>query len=128
MRRTTVVPALLAAALVTVATALPVAARNGDRIREGACSANSDWKLKVGPRDGQLEVELEVDSNRNGQTWQVRLRDNGALFFDRNRTTKPPSGSLSVQRNTADRTGTDEIVGRAVNLTTGEVCRGSVRI
>ena len=34
----------------------------------GDCSARTDWKLKAKERDGGLEVEFEVDSNRVGQT------------------------------------------------------------
>ena len=56
-------------------------AKDGDVIKRGSCSGASDWKLKLSPQDGKIEVEFEVDSNRVGQTWQVRLTKNGTQFF-----------------------------------------------
>ena len=54
----------------TIAGAAPAIAGDRDVIREGACSGSSDWKLKLSPEDGGLEVEFEVDSNVIGQTWR----------------------------------------------------------
>ena len=119
---------LLFAALLTATLAVPALARDGDVIRTGACSGNSDWKLKAGPRDGRIEVEFEVDQNRVGREWRVRLSDNGDVFFRGIRTTQAPSGSFEVERTTANRAGTDRIVGRAVNLSSGEVCQGVVSL
>jgi hypothetical protein len=103
-------------------------ARAGDVSRAGACSIHSDWTLKAGHRDGRIEVEFEVDQNRVGQKWRVRLTDNGTPFYIAYRMTKAPSGSFTVQTTTANRIGTDLIVGRAVNVTTGQVCRGFVSL
>jgi hypothetical protein len=107
--------------------ALPagVAAKQGDVIRTGNCSNNSDWKLKLSPENGQIEVEFEVDTPRIGQTWNVTLKKNGTAFFQGMRTTKAPSGSFTVRRVVSNPAGTDDFVGRAVNQTTGEVCRGT---
>jgi hypothetical protein len=120
--------ALLGAALITAAIAMPVMARDGDVIRSGACSANSDWKLKAGHRDGRIEVEFEVDQNRVGRQWRVRLTDYGSVFFRGIRTTRAPSGSFTVHDTTRNRAGTDRIVGRAVNLNSGEVRLGVVSL
>ena len=120
--------ALLGAALISTAFAVPVMARDGDVIRSGACSGISDWKLKAGHRDGRIEVEFEVDQNRNGREWRVRLTDNGDVFFRGIRTTHAPSGSFTVEDTTRNRAGSDRIVGRAVNLNSGEVCRGVVTL
>jgi hypothetical protein len=120
--------ALLGAALVTAAVAAPAMARDGDVRREGACSTNSDWTLKAGHRDGRIEVEFEVDQNRVGKQWRVRLTDNGDVFFRATRTTLAPSGSFTVHDTTRNRAGTDRIVARAVNLNSGEVCRGVVSL
>jgi hypothetical protein len=85
---------------------------------------NSDWKLKLSPENGRIEVEFEVDSNRVGQTWNVSMRHNGVLFFQGARVTQAPSGSFTVRRVVNNLAGDDRIVGRAVNARTGEVCRG----
>ena len=102
-----------------------VAAKDGDIIRTGSCSNNSDWKLKLSPENGQIEVEFEVDSNRVGQTWNVKLKNDGNVFFSGSRMTRAPSGSFEVRRLTNNGAGSDFIVGRAVNPNTGEVCRGT---
>ena len=45
----------------------------------GSCTAGSSAKLKAKPDDGRLEAEFEVDQNRNGVTWRVVIRRNGAV-------------------------------------------------
>jgi len=103
-------------------------AKPGDVIRQGSCSARSDWKLKLGPRDGRIETEFEVDSNRNGQKWNVRLADNGVQVFTGTATTRAPSGSFTVERRIANRAGTDHVVATAKNNATGETCRATASV
>jgi hypothetical protein len=95
---------------------------------EGACSATSDWKLKVSPENNRLEVEFEVDSNVVGQTWKVRLSDNGVRFFQGTAVTQDPSGSFEVRKLTADQAGTDNILAQAKNMATGETCKGTASL
>ncbi|HEU4571217.1 MAG TPA: hypothetical protein VFR93_00905 [Candidatus Limnocylindrales bacterium] len=128
MKRNSRILAAMMAILAMTALAGPVAARDGDVTRTGDCSGRADWKLKGGARDGRIEVEFQVDSNRVGQTWRVRLSDNGDVFFRGKRQTLAPSGSFSVERRTANRAGTDRIVGFARNLASGQTCRGVIRI
>src|SRR3954447_3824770 len=104
-----------------LATAPAIAAKSSAIVRTGNCSASSDWKLKVSPNDGRLEVEFEVDQNRSGQTWNVVLKHNGNTFWSGQRTTAAPSGSFSLTKRTSNAAGTDTIVGRATNPKTGEV-------
>jgi hypothetical protein len=120
--------ALLGAALITAVVAAPTLARTGDVSKAGSCSIHSDWTLKAGHRDGRIEVEFEVDQNRVGKMWRVPLTDNGDVFFRATRTTLAPSGSFTVHDTTRNRAGTDRIVARAVNLNSGEVCRGVVSL
>lgn len=102
-----------------------VAAKDGDIIHRGNCTGSTDWKLKLSPDNGRIEVEFEVDSNRVGQTWNVTLKNDGNVFFSGQRMTQAPSGSFTVRRTTANGAGSDFIVGRAVNPKSGEVCRGT---
>jgi len=117
-------------ALLAVAMIAPsgVAAKDGDVIRTGACSNRSDWKLKLSPENGRIEVEFEVDTPRVGQTWRVKLFQNGNRFFLGTRTTLAPSGSFELRVVRPNTAGTDSFRGRAVNLTTGEVCEGTASI
>jgi hypothetical protein len=91
-------------------------------IRTGSCSASSDWKLKVKPDNGGLEVEFEVDQNVSGDTWRVRMRHDGELFFKGKRTTRGASGSFDISVREPDHAGTDSFVAKARNLSTDEVC------
>ena len=109
-------------------TGLGIAAHAGDDdflvTRTGGCSGTADWKLKTKREDGGLEVEFEVDSNRRGQTWDVRLTRDGDVVMSGARTTQGPSGSFDVERRISNRAGDDVVVGRAVHRATGQVCQG----
>ncbi|MGZ8631125.1 MAG: hypothetical protein ACXWZF_09200 [Actinomycetota bacterium] len=107
----------------SVAGAVPAAAKDGDVIRRGSCSGASDWKLKLSPEDGKIEVEYEVDSNHVGQTWQVRIVKNGKVIFRGSRRTTGPSGSFEVRVVTPNRAGSDVVRARATHA--GEVCGGA---
>jgi hypothetical protein len=103
-------------------------AKPAGAVVKGSCSAASTWRLKDKPDNGRLQVEFEVDQNVAGDTWRVRLTDNGKRFFRGRRTTQAPSGSFEVRTRTANQAGADTIVGRAKNLSTGETCMGSLTI
>ncbi|MFP5252368.1 MAG: hypothetical protein ACLGH4_01050 [Actinomycetes bacterium] len=126
-RTATVLAALATAALLGVVVAGPALAGDDDVIRRGSCTGTTDWKLKASPENGRIEVEGEIDSNRNGQTWRWRIRHNGSLSASGTATTQPPSGSFEVRRLLVDVAGTDSIVFRARNPRTDEVCRGVLR-
>jgi hypothetical protein len=100
-------------------------AGDNDVIREGSCSGSTDWKLKLSPEDGGLEVEYEVDQNVTGDRWRVKIRHDGDLVFNGVRTTRGASGSFEVRIVEPDDSGTDGFRARARNLSTGEVCVGS---
>ena len=118
------VPAIAVAALSVPAHA---SGDDDDRVeRTGSCTGGTDWKIKAKSDDGRIEVEAEIDSNRVGQTWNWRFRHNGAVFARGTATTKAPSGSFEVERKPANLAGTDSFVFRAVNPSSGEVCRATI--
>ena len=125
-RDTALVTSVLVATTL-VAAPLTTSAKDGDVIRRGECTMRSDWKLKLSPENGRIEVEFEIDQNRNGQKWFVKLKRNGNLFWRGARTTQAPSGSFEVRKLTRDGAGTEKIVAKARNARTGEVCRGVAR-
>jgi hypothetical protein len=129
MAHTTTRAALALAAVTTlvVAGAPSVQAKDSDVVRRGNCSRTTDWKVKVGPDNGRLEVEGEIDSNRRGQTWRWRLLHNGSLSASGTRVTQGPSGSFEVRRLMVNLAGTDTITLKARNPRSGETCRGTVR-
>lgn len=122
-------------ATLVVAGALAFSALGGvalagddDVIRRGSCSGSSDWKLKLSPEDGRLEVEYEVDQNVSGDTWRVRIRQGDTIVFRGRETTGGASGSFEVRTVENDTAGTDTFRAKARNLSTDEVCRGSASI
>jgi hypothetical protein len=93
----------IAATLAVVGTAVTIApaasAKGGPGVRvSGTCTHNSTAKLKLGREDSGVEVEFQVDQNRNGVPWRVTLRRNGALVTSTTAVTRSPSGSFSVHR------------------------------
>jgi len=114
---------------VTAMTAWPAVADDDDdgRVeRNGSCSGGTDWKIKAKSDDGRIEVEAEIDSNKVGQVWSWKFKDNGTVFAKGQSTTTAPSGSFEVERKPANQAGTDNFVFRAVNPRSDEVCRATV--
>jgi hypothetical protein len=120
----------ISAAAAVTALILPAAspASDDDIRRGGECTGGSSSKIKVKPDDGRLEVEFEVDQNRNGVKWKVRIKDNSDVVFRGSARTHAPSGSFSIERRIANRPGTDAITGIARNKRSGERCAAKVRI
>lgn len=120
--RPTIVWPILAALAAALLLAPTVAAKDGRDIRvAGTCSASTTSKLKLSPEDAGIEVEFEVDQNRNGVPWRVTLAQNGRTVARLTRVTRAPSGSFEARIVTPDRPGADVLRGRAVSPS-GEIC------
>ncbi|QKE83651.1 hypothetical protein [Arthrobacter sp. NEB 688] len=112
------VAATAAVAAALVAGAAPATfAKSPVSQASGTCSQGATWKLKAKADNGRVEVELEVDSNRAGQTWAWTLRDNGTKVGSGSAVTVAPSGSFSVDRRITNRAGTDTITAVATHGT-----------
>jgi hypothetical protein len=122
--------ALIACAVAGLAALPAVAgASGGDDIRKpGSCSGSSSSKIKVKPDDGRIEVEFEVDQNKSGERWKVKIKDNSETAFRGSATTTGASGSFSVEKRIADQAGSDEITGVARNKSSDERCTASATI
>jgi hypothetical protein len=121
---------MVLALMTSLALAIPAglaAAGQNDVIERGSCSGSSDWKLKLSPENGRIEVEFEVDQNVVGDEWRVRIRHNGERVFRGTRTTRGASGSFEVRIVEDDLAGSDRFRARARNLSTDEVCVGTAR-
>ena len=122
---------ILALLLTVAALALPadaLAGRSDDDVRvAGRCSGSSTASLRVRKDDGELRVELRVDTRRAGATWRVVLLHDRRIAFRRSVRTGSSSRSLRVRRELPDWFGRDTVVARATGPR-GETCRASVRI
>jgi len=117
--------ALAVALLAALATASAAPAKNRDVDVRGTCTGRSTVELEVGLDDGRLEIELEVDQNRNGVRWHVQIRRNGKLVVNRTAVTRAPSGSFEVERKISNAPGKDRIVATATSPS-GERCRAAL--
>jgi hypothetical protein len=111
---------VLTGALALLALGSPAFAKDGDVIARGTCSAKSTAKLKLSGENGRIEVEVEVDQNRNGVPWTVALTRDGARVTRVLRVTKAPSGSFTLRRLIANPAGPDVV--RAAATRRGETC------
>jgi hypothetical protein len=122
---TAAITAGLTAPILVAAT--PAFASGGGGVRSsGACTSGGHFELKAKHDDGAIEMEYEVDSNRAGQVWAVRITDNGAVVVSRHATTAGPSGSFTVRKVIANRPGLDKI--RAHATFKSHTCGGSVTL
>jgi hypothetical protein len=130
MRSLLTATALTAALVVTGAPLASAHSHGGSgaTVRTGSCSGSADWKLKAKHDDGLIELEWEVDSNHPGQTWRVRVRDNGDRVVATRASTRGASGSFSVERRIADTAGGDSLVARARNVRSGQICVGRLTV
>jgi hypothetical protein len=108
-------------------TAAPMAsAKGGPGVRvSGVCTQNSTAKLKLSRENSGIQVEFEVDQNRNGVHWKVTLRQNGALVTSATATTHAPSGSFSLRRVISRTQGTITAV---ATRSSGERCTAHASI
>lgn len=124
--RTITLTVILAIAAAAFLLAPAASAKGGNGVRvAGTCTQSSTAKLKLSPENGSLEVELEVDQNRNGVTWKVSLTRNGALVVSTTATTQAPSGSFSLRRVIPGASGT---VAAVATSPSGERCTARASI
>ncbi len=121
-----IVVAVSGLAIALVAAPAGVAKSPGVRVA-GVCTASSTSKLKLKGEDGRIEVEFEVDQNRNGVRWNVVLLQNGRRIARMARVTRAPSGSFTVRKLAADTSATDRFTARATSPS-HEVCTARASI
>lgn len=123
MKRWTAGSAAALFALVVVAlTAAPAGvAKDGDIRVVGRCTGSTTSKIKLSAENGRIEVEFEVDQNRNGVRWAVVVSRPTRVLFRGARVTRPPSGSLERDRGH----GRPRPIRARATSPAGEVCRAA---
>ncbi|MDH3226131.1 MAG: hypothetical protein OEM67_03470 [Thermoleophilia bacterium] len=95
--------------------------------KAGACTGSSRAKIKVKGEDrNRIEMEFEVDQNRNGQRWGVAVKRNGRPVLRKAYRTRPPSGSFEARKLVRNLSGKDRFVATTLNPKTGERCTARV--
>jgi DUF4097 and DUF4098 domain-containing protein YvlB len=122
-----VIPSLIAALAIGATSADARHGGGNDRRVQsaGSCSDNSTSKLSAKNDDGRIETEFEVDQNRAGVRWKVRVRQNGDLVAKTHKTTRGRSGSFSLERRLANHRGKDRIRATATSPS-GETCSAAL--
>ena len=115
-----ILAALLALTVALVAVPAGMA-KDGDIRVRGKCTKASTSKLKLSEEDGRIEVEFEVDQNRNGVRWNVVITQNGKRAARMSRVTKAPSGSFEARIVAPNTSGKDVFRARATSPS-GAVC------
>ena len=115
---------LFATALLSVPAALAKGSHHRTVRVRGVCTQQSTSKLKLTRERRGLEVEFEVDQNRNGVPWKVTLRRNGSRVASFTATTHAPSGSFEVRRVIARQPNANRITAIATRAS-GETCRAA---
>jgi hypothetical protein len=119
MKRTMILT-VVCSVLGALAASAPASAKHGDIRVAGNCTGPSTAELKLSEEDGRIEVEFEVDQNRNGVRWNIVLKRNGSLAARLARVTNAPSGSFSVRKVIPNSAGPDAITASARRA--GETC------
>jgi hypothetical protein len=114
---------LFAAALLAVPAALAKSSNHRTVRVPGACTQQSTSKLTVSREDRGIEVEFQVDQNRNGVPWKITLRRNGNRVASLTATTRAPSGSFEIRRMIAGRP--HARIAAVATRASGETCRAA---
>ena len=111
---------------VTAVVAAPGAlAKDGDVRIKGTCTTAAISKLKLSAENGGIEIEFEVDQNRNGVSWRVTLHRNGSPVSTTTATTRAPSGSFTVRRVVDETAGAPERIVAVATNRSGATCRAA---
>ena len=117
------ITAIAGALLIVGIVAAPAGAKAGDVVVKSRCSLGAKAKLKVAPRasNQRTQLEFEVDSNVNGQFWNVRITDKGATVLSAVKVTRAPSGSFSSRTRVPGASG-HAILATARDRASGQTC------
>ncbi|WP_300640855.1 hypothetical protein [Nocardioides sp.] len=118
-------PRILAGLLVATSMVLvgPSAVAKDDfEVAKEPCRKTSDVKLRAEDAgSGVIQVSASVFSE-DDDTWDWKLKHNGDVSYKGTVKAKDADRSFRIVKEMADFSGLDEIVFRAQNNATGEVC------
>jgi hypothetical protein len=117
----------IAAVIVAVPTvALIASPASADTEKHVSC-AGGHLELSVDNEAGGWEVDAQVDNVAANQKWRIVLKHDGNRYFKGVRTTDY-EGDVDVDRFRSDSSGSDRFSMKAVRLSDGTTCSGSVTV
>ena len=127
MRRSLLTALMASASLIlasTTATAI-------ETEKTGKCSAGSIWQADLELEYKVFDLGFEIDTKNADENWNFTLRHNGKLVVSENRTTVKDFDDSYAEVEwdliRPDRKGSDTFTFRAVNQTSGEVCKATLK-
>jgi hypothetical protein len=100
-----------------------------DVVVRGSCSDGARSRLQLADRGRRIEVNFKLHTGVLARDdWRIRMYHNGDPFVRGIRKAAGDSGWVKVHRGVQDGNGTDRFVARAVDTSTGEVCRAHAKI
>lgn len=117
---------VLSAAALSVAPALAKDGGVAKDVERNPCGASSSVRLRLEPVDGNADRFNVIGAvySEDDDVWSWKLRHNSDLsFWGDVRARDDIDRSFRVTRTMLDVSGVDEVVFRAENQRTGEVCR-----
>ena len=127
MRRSLLTALMASASLILAST--PATAIETEKT--GKCSAGSIWQADLELEYKVFDLGFEIDTKNADENWNFTLRHNGKLVVGENRTTVKDFDDSYAEVEwdliRPDRKGSDTFTFRAVNQTSGEVCKATLK-
>ena len=127
MRRSLLTALMASASLILAST--PATAIETEKT--GKCSAGSIWQADLELEYKVFDLGFEIDTKNADENWNLTLRHNGKLVVGENRTTVKDFDDSYAEVEwdliRPDRKGSDTFTFRAVNQTSGEVCKATLK-
>ena len=127
MRRSLLTALMASASLILAST--PATAIETEKT--GKCSAGSIWQADLELEYKVFDLGVEIDTKNADENWNFTLLHNGKRVVSENRTTvkdfDDSYAEVEWELIRPDRKGSDTFTFRAVNQTSGEVCKATLK-
>jgi hypothetical protein len=127
MKKSLLIVPLASAALILAST--PANAIETEK--SGKCSAGSIWQADLELEYKVFDLGFEIDTKNADENWNFTLRQNGKRVVSENRPAVKDFDDSYAEVEwdliRPDRKGSDTFTFRAVNQTSGEVCKATLK-
>lgn len=100
--------------------------------KTGKCSAGSIWQADLELEYKVFDLGFEIDTKNADEKWNFTLRQNGKRVFNESRTSikdfDDSYAEVEWDLIRPDRKGSESFSFRAVNQSSGEVCKATIKV